>query len=47
MEKYIGTATKNTSTLLIYFISVEMVEGSLRNQDPVVLINFPDLLVEA
>lgn len=47
MQKYIRTATKNTSTLLIYFFSVEMVEGSLRNQDTVVLINFPVILVEA
>jgi len=47
METYIRTATKNTSTLLIYFITVETVEGSLRNQDSVVLTNFSDLLVQS
>lgn len=47
MEKYVKTDTKNTSTLLIYFITVEMVNGNYRNQYLTVPIIFTDFLVEA
>lgn len=40
MEKYRRAATMNTSTLLLYVSSAEMVEGSLTNQVFFVLMNF-------